>query len=92
MLRIFKRLVRREDGGINIGSIMMLGVGIIFIAVGLIIFPVVMDGMDEVLDSASIDDYTGLESVSGVVPLIVLIGFISAGVITGFFGIRAMKQ
>lgn len=90
-------LVRKEDGGINIAGIMMMGIAMIFIAVGFIIYPVILEGTDAIGDwtspsgNTTLDDFTGLESVNDVVPLIVLIGFVSAGVITGFFGVRAMK-
>jgi len=88
MWRRIKAVFRVEVGGINIGNILMLGIGMIFIAVGFIVYPIVLDGIVEVLNSDSIDIYTGLEPVAKVVPLIVLIGFVSAGVVTGFFGVK----
>jgi len=62
------------------------------IAVGFIIYPVVMDGVDAVLDAPTIDSYTGLGPVAAVAPLITLIGFVAAGVITGFFGIKNIMK
>ena len=90
--------LRKEDGSIDVGNIMMLGIAMIFIAVGFIIYPVILEGTDAINDwtspsgNTTLDDFTGLESVNGVVPLIVLIGFVSAGVITGFFGVKNMMN
>jgi len=92
MLRRFFKEFKREEGAINIGNILLLAIALIFIAVGFIIYPVVMDGVEQVLDAPTIDSYTGLGPVASVAPLIVLIGFIAAGVITGFFGIRNIMK
>jgi len=89
---------RREDGGINIGNLVMLGLAMVFIAVGFIIYPIILEGTDEILAWTSpsgnftLDDFTGLEPVTSVAPLIVLIGFIAAGIITGFFGIKNIMK
>lgn len=81
-----------QRGSIDIAALMMLGIGMIFIAVGFIIFPVVIDGTDEVLNHANIANYTGLADVTAVAPLIVLVGFIAAGIITGFFGVKKLTR
>lgn len=80
---------------LNPVSLLMLAIGIIFIAVGLIIFPVVLDGVSSVVhgDGAGISSsYTGLSAVVGVVPLLVLIAFVSAAVISGFFGVKNLTS
>ena len=77
----------------NPASLILLGIGMIFIAVGLIIFPVILESVCVVLDGDNegiAAAYTGLEPILLVTPLIVLIAFITAGVIAGFFGIKAM--
>lgn len=84
-----------DASAMNPGSLMILGIGIIFIAVGLIIFPVVLDGVASVLHGGGTGinaAYTGLEPVLKIAPLIVLIAFITAGVISGFFGIKGMGR
>ncbi len=81
------------SASLNPTSLLMLAIGIIFIAVGLIIFPVVLDGTSTVLHGGGngIDSaYTGLSAVIGVVPLLVLIAFVSAAVISGFFGVKGL--
>ena len=79
------------DGGkIDAGGLIMQGIGMIFISVGLIIFPVVMDGVRaaQVDIAASSGTFTGLTQILSVTPLIVLVAFISAAVITTYFGAK----
>lgn len=97
--------LRGERGEINLAGLIMMGVAMIFIAVGFIIYPVVMEGTDAIaawtytctdntsgLSPLDISDYTGLEAVNGIVPLLVLVGFLVAGVITGFLGFKMVKE
>lgn len=80
---------------LNPTSLLMLGIGVIFIAVGLIIFPVVLDGVSSVLHGGGAGislSYTGLSAVVGVTPLLVLIAFTSAAVISGFFGVKNITR
>jgi hypothetical protein len=66
---------------------------LIFIAVALIIFPVVLDGVSGALDSAyASSSYTGLTAILSVTPLIVLVAFVTGGVVAGFFGIKGMGK
>jgi len=90
--------VRMQRAGISASlnpmSLLMLAIGVIFIAVGLIIFPVVLDGTSTVLHGGGTGipaAYTGLSAVIGVVPLLVLISFVAAAVISGFFGIKGLS-
>lgn len=79
----------------NPAGLLMLGIGVIFIAVGLIIFPVVLDGVATVRHgsgSGISSSYTGLQAVIDVVPLLVLIAFTSASVISGFFGVKTLTK
>ncbi|NVM23519.1 MAG: hypothetical protein HWN68_17270, partial [Desulfobacterales bacterium] len=91
--------VRMQKGGmsssINPISLLMMAIGIIFIAVGIIIFPVVLDGVSSVVHGGGdgiASDYVGLEAVILVAPLLVLIAFISAAVISGFFGVKGISR
>lgn len=98
--------------GVNIKGLMMLGIAMIFLAVGFIIYPINLDATDAILAwtasdtlinlpgydagppavPATIDMYTGLEQVAGILPLIILLGFISAGAISGFMGVKMLKS
>lgn len=90
-----RKLLRDQKGTIDIKGLVMMGIGMIFLAVGFVIYPIVMDACDEILDwtctaNASLTDadYTGLTEVVGIVPLLVLVAFVTAGAITGFLGYK----
>lgn len=82
------KMIKGGVGKMDIGGLMMLGIGLIFIAVALIIFPVVLDGVATALAAAALGTYTGLTAILGVTPLIVLVAFLVGGVISGFFGVK----
>lgn len=89
---------RAEAGEINISGILLMGIGMVFLAVGFIMFPIATDATDTLLayeysSNTSITDatYTGFTAVIGITPLLILLGFISAAVITGFLGFKIMK-
>jgi len=89
------RLRREERGNIDIKGLVLMGIGMIFLAVGFVIYPIVMDATDTILAwtctaNASISDatFTGLTEVTGIVPLLVLVAFVTAGAITGFLGYK----
>jgi hypothetical protein len=74
---------------------MLLGLSIIFIAIGLIIEPVMLDGFSSIVHGGGAgisSSYTGYASIVAVAPLLVHIGFLMAAVISGFFGIRAIGK
>lgn len=106
MRTLGKRLLERgqamrgdERGAIDIAGLMMMGIGMIFLAVGFIIYPIIMDATDEILawsanisgTAYTLSDFTGLSAITGIVPLITLLGFVTAGAITGFMGVKMMK-
>jgi len=64
-------------------------VGLILIAVGLIVFPVVLTGAATVLADANLADYTGLETLVKISPMLIFIGFLSSGGILTFQGVKA---
>ena len=98
---VLKSLVsahRNEKGAIDIQGLMMMGIGMIFIAVGFIIYPVITAATDDILAYSYSSNatftasyFTGLTSVTGIVPLVVLVGFVTAGVISGFLGYKVTK-
>jgi len=78
---------------LNLGTLILLALSLIFIAIALIILPVALDGICTVLtgDGSGISsDYTGLEPILEVTPLLILISFIGGAVVTGFFGIKKL--
>ena len=78
---------------LDLGTILMLGIALIFIAIGLIILPVTLDGICSVIHGGGTGisaSYVGLSPILGITPLLVLISFIAAAVITGFFGLKRL--
>lgn len=95
ILRIFHK---DQKGAMNIAGVMMLGISMVFLAVGFIFLPISTDATSDLLAYAysgnnTITDatFTGFTSVVGITPLLILIGFLAASVIAGMLGIRVMK-
>ena len=89
------KMMKSGAGGtkLDLGTMIMLGISLIFIAIGLIILPVTLDGICSVIHGGGTgisSSYVGLSAILEVTPLLVLISFISAAVITGFFGLRRL--
>jgi len=87
-----------QRGAMNIGGIMMLGISMVFIAIGFIFLPITTDAAESILDwvataNTSITDatFTGYTSVVGITPLLILVGYLVAAVITGMMGVKAFK-
>ncbi len=76
----------------DLGTLLLLGISMIFIAIGLIILPVVLDAICSIINSGISTSYTGLSPILLVSPLLLLISFIAAAVISGFFGIRKLGE
>ena len=78
---------------LNLGSLLLLGISMIFIAIGLIILPVVLDAICTVLNNGGAYlnvAYTGLLPILRVTPLLILISFVAGAVVSGFFGIKRL--
>ena len=92
------RKFQRQTGAMNIGGIMLLGIGMVFLAIGFIFLPISTTATQGLLDyaysaCASITDesYTGFTAVVGITPLLILVGFLTAAVVTGMMGVKIMK-
>ena len=86
------KIMKGSAGGtkLDLGTMLLLGISLIFIAIGLIILPVTLDAICSVLSTSGIGSYTGLVPILEVTPLLVLISFISGAVISGFFGLKRL--
>ena len=88
----------KQVGG-NLGGIMMMAIGMVFIAVGFIMFPNITTATDAILAytysaNNTITDatFTGLTAVTGITPLLCLLGYLSVAVISGFMGYKVMQS
>lgn len=70
------------------GSIIMLALSIVFIAIGLIIEPIALDGIASAIDTTGAADFTGYVTFLRMTPMLVHLGFIVASAVVGFFGIK----
>ncbi len=98
MFKILAKFLGSNKGEVNLGGIIMLGLSMVFVAVGFIMLPIATDACSDILDyaysaNAGITDasYTGLTAITGITPLLILLGFLAEAVITGFLGIKIMK-
>lgn len=82
----------------NLGGVLMMGISMVFLSVGFVMFPNITTATDSILayaysSNASITDasYTGLTSIVGITPLLALLGYVAVSVLSGFMGIKAFK-
>ena len=90
--------MRNQRGDVDIGGILMMGIGMVFLAVGFIIYPIILTACDGLLaydctaNGTIVASYfTGFEALVGVTPLLVLIGFLTASVFTMYLGVKIIK-
>jgi hypothetical protein len=77
----------------NPGTLMLLGLSIVFIGIGLIIEPVMLDGVSSIVHGGGAgisSDFTGYSSIVLVTPMLVHLGFLTSAVLSGFFGIKRL--
>lgn len=93
---------RDERGRIDIGGILIMGIGMVFLAVGFIMYPIIMTATDALLAYTSSTNvsaaatcnatyFTGFSPIVGITPLLVLIGYLSAAVFAMYLGVKVMK-
>jgi len=82
----------------NIGGIMMLGISMVFVSMGFIFLPIANSAVETLMDytysaytSITASTFTGFTSVVGVTPLLILVGFLMAAVVSGMMGVKAFK-
>ena len=74
--------------GANAGVLL----GLVMIAISFIVFPIVLDGADEILGHANITDYTGLAEIAAIGPLLVFVIMLFGGLgLTVYGGIKSYR-
>jgi hypothetical protein len=81
-----------EQGDVNPATYLLQGVGMIFIAIALIVFPIIMTGVAtawaSILSSANVSSYSAVVGFLPVAPLLALVGTVFIGVCSEYFGLR----
>lgn len=75
----------------NNSGIWKVVIGLVAIAIALILFPIVLDGVATVLADANLADYTGLEALASVTPLLVFVGMLFTGGLLTFQGVKNIR-
>lgn len=76
----------------SIGGFLLLGISLVFISLGLNIFPVLLDAVSSVVHGGGhgiSSSFTGFSPIVLMSPMLVILGFLMAAVIGGYFGVRA---
>lgn len=88
-----------ERGDMNLSGILLMSLSLVFVSVGAIMFPNVTDASAALLAyqysaNTSITDatFTGLTSVIGITPTLVLLGWLAIAIISGFLGVKVAKE
>lgn len=88
--------IMKGDGGgkMDPAGLMLQAIGMIFLSVVMIVYPITLDGVATILDGVAnaTGTYTGIASFAPVVPLLVLLAIITVGVILNFFGIKMQSK
>jgi hypothetical protein len=67
-------------------------IGIIMMVVALIMFPIILDAVSTILADANLADYTGLETMVAIAPLIIFIGLLAGGGWLTFKGLTSGRS
>ena len=67
-------------------------IGLVMIAISFIVFPIVLDGADEILGHANITDYTGLSDIAAIGPMLVFVVMLFGGLgLTVYSGYKSYR-
>lgn len=61
---------------------------VILIVLSLLLLPIVIDGVGDVLAINGVSAYNGVESVVGLIPLLVVVGMVIVAILNGLWAIR----
>lgn len=77
-------------GNLRFNSGVLLG--LIMVAISFIVFPIVLDGANEILSHDNVTDYTGLEQIAAIGPMLVFVIMLFGGLgLTVYSGYRSAK-
>lgn len=66
--------------------------GIVGIALCLLFFPIALSGIDAVLANANLADYTGLETIVKITPMIIWVSIFLGSALSVFSGVKGARR
>ena len=91
MFEKVKAFFKRELGSVNIGGIMMLGIGMLMAAVGAYFIQPLLAGFDDARTANNISSFTATATVVKIGPTLIILGYIIAVGVVGFMGIKMVS-
>ena len=61
---------------------------VILIVIALLMLPLVIDGVADVLAITGISAYNGVEAITGLIPLLVVVGIIIVSILNGLWAMK----
>lgn len=74
------------------GQFKRILLSVILIVLSLFLLPVVVDGVGDVLAINGVSAYSGVEAITGLIPLLVLVGMVLVAIINGLWAIKNRKD
>jgi len=75
--------------GANLGIL----VGIVMMAMAFTMFPIILDGANEILTHTAIASFTGLDSLVSIGPTLIFVFLLFGGIgLSGYSGYRAVRK
>lgn len=91
-MRMLRAFLKGQRGAIGAPMLTVI-LGIVMIAVAFAIFPVVLEGAEEIRTHANISSYTGLSSMVEIGPTVVFVVFLFGGIAgVGAGGVMAVRS
>lgn len=75
-----------------IRSGIVAALGLIMITVGYVVFPVVIEGAEEVRLATNLSQYTGIDSINGIGPMVIYVVWLFLGALTSFMGAKGVYK
>lgn len=70
---------------------MNLILGIVGICIAFVVFPIILDATDTILANANLSDYTGLEAIVKISPMIIFVGLVFGSGLLTFKGVKQYR-
>ena len=86
------RRLRSQQGAVNIGGVMLLGIAMLIAAVGAYFINPLISGFDDARTHSNISSFTALSTVVQIGPTLIVLGYVVAVGVVGFLGIKLISS